>query len=70
MVDTGRATKPQHWAGEVITLGRVSFSEVPFVFIHRVMGGEKILNAHQTESLSSKHLAKNACKPKAAGQDC
>lgn len=68
MVDTGRATKPQHWAGEVITLGEGILLWGP-ICIHRVMGG-KILNASQTESLSSKHLAKNACKPKAAGQDC
>lgn len=70
MVDTGRATKLQHWAGEVINLGEGILLGGPICFYSQGNGGGKILNAYQTESLSSKHLAKNACKPKAAGQDC
>jgi len=38
-VDTGCATKPQHWAGEVIALGGW-LQRGPLVFIHRVMGGK------------------------------
>lgn len=46
MVDiAGRATKPQHWAGEVIALGGCP-QWVPFVFIHRIIG--QILKGHQT----------------------
>lgn len=41
---TEHATKPQHWADELIALGGCP-QRVPFVFSHRIIG--EILKGHQ-----------------------
>lgn len=41
MVDTGRATKPQHWAGEVITLGEGILLWGPICFYSQSNGRKK-----------------------------